>query len=1002
MFPGNFMKEESPFTAGLCLLTRSCSRMLACTHPLSTLLLSQLLRKPFHHLRQIAPIIFLLLKLLPQANSQSNYLDSLQTAYLSEKDLTKRIDLLYEIANDQAYGSTDLSFAYADSLEHLSNKAGYKKGKAMALHLRGFGYEYQGDYEKAMDLFREELRIFQELKDLKETSTVFSNIGSEWGNLGNSDSCIAYYLKSLAIDEQRGDSLGMSIVYNNIGNIYSDEGVYDRAIEYFEKSLKIRQRMGAVKRYIQCYSNLSSVYGRKQDFDKAEEYANKGLELAAKFGNNNTAGVIANNLGSSYNDLKRYQDAIPWLEKALESWSAIGNESYMTYAYYNLAEAWAGLGNGAKALKYANAGYDIVQRLKLNDQLELYLKVFALAHEANGDSREALHWYKQYMALADSLFKVDNTRKVAQMEAQYQTKKKEAQIVQQQLELERRTAQKNRILVVSVIAFLILAGLFQYLRSQEKLRKKEAELSAQLEHAEAEKLREMDALKSTFFANISHEFRTPLTLIISLVEQMMNGTFKGDLQKYYRIIHRSGQRLLDLVNQLLDLSKLESGKLKLRASESDLVQFVLAIGGSFESLAIRKQVVYDIQVPEHPFNCFFDQDKVEKILVNLLSNAFKFTGEGGQICLRLLPSGEKAVLSVEDSGMGIPAKQLHQLFERFTKSTLSDVQFGSGIGLALTKELVELHGGTIAVKSQEGEGSTFTIELAVGREFFKADEIVPENEVPPMEKQPELAPPKRTFTPSLDLDLLNKPALLLVEDNPDVRTFIADTLRGEYQIVEAENGRQALEKAVESTPDLVITDLMMPEMDGMEFCRRLKGDEKTSHIPVIMLTARADQNGKLEGLQTGADDYLIKPFNAEELKVRIANLVSQRRKLQEYYRSTLSGFAPAAVESEGMDAAFLRKIKETIEANLDDEYFSVVELAKKAGMSRSQLHRKLSALTSHSPNEVIRQMRLERAKQLLQNKAGTIAEIAYLSGFSSPAYFNKCFKDQYGVTPGEV
>lgn len=952
-----------------------------------------------HPAFQIA-LFFLIL--LPRAYSQQAYLDSLHHAYLSEKDPLKRIDLLYEIANDRAYGNAALSFAYADSIEQLSNKARYEKGKAMALHLRGFGYEYQGAYEKALDLFQQELAIFQKLGDLKEQSTVLNNIGSEWGNLGSSDSCIAYYLKSLAIDEQRGDSLGMSIIYNNIGNIYSDEGVYDRAIEDFEKALNIRQRMGAEKRYLQCYSNLSSVYGRKQDFEKAEEYASKGLELASKFGNANTAGIIANNLGSSYNDLKRYREAIPWLEKAQAAWRSMDNEPYLTYAYYNLAEAYAGLGNGRQALQYANQGYEIVRRLKLEDLHELYFKVFALAHEANGDEGEALRWYKQYVTLADSIFKADNARKVAEMEARYQSTKKEAQIARQQLEIERRTAQKNRIIVVSVVAFLLLAGLFQYLHNKEKIRKKESQLAAQLEHAEVEKLRELDALKSTFFANISHEFRTPLTLIISPLEQMMNGTFKGDLQKYYRIIHRNAQRLLGLVNQLLDLSKLESGKMKRRASEGDLAQFIRALAGTFESLAHRKQIDFRIQLPAQPLPCFFDRDMVEKILVNLLSNAFKFTEEGGQVTLKLEPLGDEVKLVVQDTGIGIPESQLQGIFDRFTKRKLSEVQAGSGIGLALVKELAELHGGSIEVQSREGEGSTFTATLAVGRSFFSEDEIVASEELlVPAPATASVADAGRGHA-ALDLDALNKPLLLLAEDNPDVRTFIADALRETYQILEAANGREALHKAMEALPDLVITDLMMPEMDGIEFCRRLKEDEKTCHIPVIMLTARAEQTDKLEGLKSGADDYLVKPFVATELKVRIDNLVAQRRKLQDYYRNSLSAFAPPVPEAESMDAAFLRKTREAIETNLDDETFSVVELARKVGLSRSQLHRKLTALTGHSPNELIRIMRLEAARLLLEKKAGTASEIAFRCGFSSPAYFSKCFKDHFGLAPGEV
>lgn len=958
-------------------------------------------------MRQLALVLTSLgLSALPLI-AQQTMIDSLRKVYQQEKDPQKKIDVFYAIATERSLDNPQHGFAYADSLKSMSQKAGYKKGLAMSYHLRGFAYDDLGEYEKALQIFQEELAIFQELNDPKEISMAYTNLGSAWSNIGRSDSAIAFYLKSLAIDESRGDSLGASIVHNNIGSIYSDEGAYDKAIEHFEKALAIRVAMKAEKRYMQSYNYLSTVYSRKKEYQKAEEYALKGLAIADKFGNNAYAGMLCNGIGSNFNDQKAFKEAVPWLNKALAYWKPLNNEAYNSYALYNLAMAYAGMHDGAQSLKYAQEGYAIAEKLQLDDQRELYYKALAAAYEEIGDLPLAFNWYRKYVARADSVFKQDNAKKVAEMEAKFETQKKEAQLAKQQLQIERADAQKKMILITAVAVILGLGGLFYFLRGKQQIKQRETEIAAQLEHAKSEKLREMDALKSTFFANVSHEFRTPLTLIISPLEQMINGSFQGDLLKYYQIMHRNGRRLLDLVNQLLDLSKLESGKLKLQVTEGDLAGFLRATAHAFDSLAVRNQLDYQVLVQDEPLRCYFDSDKMGKILNNLLSNAFKFTPEGKKISVSLEPSADHVLILIRDEGIGIPAEQIPHLFERFTKFATSDLQPGSGIGLELTKELVALHKGTIEVDSKVDQGTCFRLVLPIGKAQFSGEEtaVTTESSTPPWVESPALQPkPTKSEVFALGIEHSNKakPVVLIAEDNADVRSFIVDQLKGEYQVIEAENGQAALQKALETLPDLILSDIMMPEMSGTEFCELIKTNEKTSHIPVVLLTALAEQGDRLKGLETGADDYLVKPFAVAELQVRVANLLTGRKKLQEHYRKTLHAFSPGEMKAESMEAVFLGRVKEAVDASLDDENFSVVELGSKLGMSRSQLHRKLSALTGFSPNEVIRNMRLERARQLLSKKAGNASEVAYMTGFNSPAYFAKCFKDYFGISPSEA
>ncbi|MCB9081110.1 MAG: response regulator [Lewinellaceae bacterium] len=945
-------------------------------------------------------------------HAQNSPLDSLRRGYLSATDPQQKADYYYEWAYQWLTQKPETGLNTADTLEQLADRGDALKVRSRAAYLRGMSYSEQGKYAEALPFHRQEWAYARQTNDLELQGKALNSLGNAFHNVLRNDSAIIYLLQSVEIKERVGNQKDLAAAYSNIGNIFSDEQAPDKAVAYLEKALAIRLSLPDGERSaIITYNNLSIAYNGQQKYAKAIEYAQRGYELAREIKNDFLAGVLAGSLSHLWMKNGNLDRAVELGEESIERLSAINRRSNLVFPYATLAEVWWRKGNYSKALDANQKGYAIMEELNLVEPLEVYYENFANIYEGLGNYPEALKWLKQYQILDDSLFNKDKLEALAAVEAKFETEKKEAQLARQQLQIERDASQKRAILIGSVAALLLVIGLFQYIRVRQQSRQREAELAAQLEHAEAEKLREMDTLKSTFFANISHEFRTPLTLIISPIEQMIQGTFKGDYQKYYGIIHRNGKRLLDLVNQLLDLSRLESGKMTLQVATGDLSRLMAALAGSFESLAIKQQIQLQIQQPSSPVVGFFDRDKVEKIIVNLIANAFKFTGEEGTIRISLAENTDTALITIQDTGIGIPADQLPNLFDRFTATRNSELQAGSGIGLALVKELVELHHGQIAVTSQEGEGTTFMVTLPLGGNAYPAHERAadaagtPETN-PESTPSPTMMPSSGSPTPRPLLSLTDnasKPVLLVAEDNADVRAYISEQLADRYQLIEAENGQLALEKALESTPDLIITDVMMPLMDGITLCSHLKTNEKTSHIPIVMLTARADQADRLEGLQTGADDYLTKPFDARELQVRVANLIVQRQQLQEHFRRTLNTFTPTApVQAASMDAVFLQKVRQAIETNLDDETFSVVELGNQIGMSRSQLHRKLSALTGYSPNEVIRHMRLERGRQLLEKKVATVAEVAYLCGFNSPAYFIKCFREQYGITPGEL
>jgi signal transduction histidine kinase/DNA-binding response OmpR family regulator len=533
---------------------------------------------------------------------------------------------------------------------------------------------------------------------------------------------------------------------------------------------------------------------------------------------------------------------------------------------------------------------------------------------------------------------------------------------------------------------------------------------------------EMDRMKTRFFANISHEFRTPLTLIISPLEEIIRRRKKGDPElKKLGIIHRNSQRLLNLVNQLLDLSKLDSGKLKLELVKTDVVRKLRLTCASFISLAEKNRIRYSCHLPKREYVTYFDAGKLETILINLLSNAFKYTPAGGIIdCYARIEGSHtesngdlipvRLSISVIDSGPGIaPEKQKH-IFDRFYQGdeTHQTEGGGTGIGLSLTKELVELVHGEITVNSEPGEGSCFIVTLPLDKEHLVESEYLIKEEKAGAESQT-FATAQQVISSegSVNEDqegwaLSNRESihLLIVEDNDDLRAYLREQLQNGYSIVEAATGDKGLKQALKYIPDLIITDVMMPGMNGMDLCRQLKSNERTSHIPVIMLTAKADFDSKISGLQTGADDYILKPFQMEELQTRIANLIRQRNMLRKRFSAQVDTITDD-IGLNSYDVNFIRRVTEVVEDHLSDLDFDVRRLQDKSGLSSTQLYRKLHALTGMSPSRFIRRMRLKRAVKLLEQNQNSVTQIAFEVGFGNLSYFTKCFKEQFGISPSE-
>ena len=602
-----------------------------------------------------------------------------------------------------------------------------------------------------------------------------------------------------------------------------------------------------------------------------------------------------------------------------------------------------------------------------------------------------------------------------------------------------------------VVLFFAIVGPMIYWYRVRQLKKREAAL----EHVVAERtaeLKQANEIKSRFLANISHEFRTPLTLTFGPLDDLLQGRFKVEeaARPYLEGARRNGRKILRLINQLLDLSKLDAGALLLRPKQYDLAQHIRQIAALFESLAETREIDFVIQIPVEPFLHVYDADKLEKVITNLLSNAFKFTPKGGKVSIALdqkeddiaeitSPEIITAKIIIADAGVGIAKEHLPHLFDRFyqVESDIKRSYEGTGIGLALVKELVELHEGTIEVTSTVGFGTSFLVQIPSSEPAdmnakvseLNSESVVLESGVFDLEPEARKQPQTRDHSA---IDTRQSAQILIIEDNADMRTYIRGHLDESYTILEAANGREGVERAIEMVPDLILSDVMMPEMDGLEACAAIKADERTSHIPVVLLTARAQVEHRIVGFESGADAYLPKPFYARELLVRVRTLIKDRQKLRERFITWSQ--EPKAEDDRGLikklgaredqiehaagtldpppdvpnsvllpprEVAFLEKVEALLDEHLGNSQFGLDQMAEALMMSRRQLQRKMRALTSERPTAMLRQKRLARAATLLKSNEMTIKEVCFSVGFQSKSSFARAFREVYGKSPSE-
>lgn len=546
---------------------------------------------------------------------------------------------------------------------------------------------------------------------------------------------------------------------------------------------------------------------------------------------------------------------------------------------------------------------------------------------------------------------------------------------------------------IAYLVYLVLLAIGLYFTRRAIIDKERFRAKVAQEQLEAQQLHDLDLMKIKFFTNISHEFRTPLTLIMTPIERLLKTSTDHSTSKHYQMIYRNAKRLLTLVNQLLDFRKMEANQHRLSLATGDLVEFIRSITESFSDLSNDRRVRLHFHSNMNEFLTLFDRDKMEKILFNLLSNAFKFTHSGGKIDVTVKDVAYREDvhtirISVEDTGIGIPAERLKEVFNRFFQvdaQASQNLNHGSGIGLSITREFVEMHDGNIWVESEVEKGSSFIFELPMKKltEYMEPHDVINE-----LEGEGE---------PLIHQD--NNATIMLADDNADFRFYLKDNLKTIYNIYEAPNGKEAWKKVLNNLPDLVVTDIMMPELNGVDLCKKIKNDPRTAHIPVILLTAHYSDDQKLEGFEAGAIEYITKPFNFEILVQTIKSAI-QLQKLIHAQEHRVEA-KPKEIEITSLDEKFIAKALDVVEANIANANFSVQELSSEMAVSRGQLYKKTLEITGKTPIEFIREVRIKRAAALLEKSQLNVAEVAYSVGFNNPKYFTKYFKKAYKMLPSK-
>ena len=883
---------------------------------------------------------------------QQMWIDSLQSYSTSD---TQYVWLLNDLAHTYWNKAPQQMDSIAAEALKLANRQHYPRGQSRSYHERAVGQWMLGDYPKAFEFATEQLRIAETHGFREMTIKAFAIMALIHDDQGQTADALRFHDKVLEARRADKDSASIGKTLNNMAAVYYRMDSLELALELFRQAYTVREAIQEKRGMRESLANQAFILNELDQSTEAMKIMRRALQLAIEMQDQNSIINYQGTIGSIHRTMNQPDSAEIFFNRALQ----------------------------------------LAEETGINKRIIEFRKELAELYQAEGDHYSAYRYLEKYWVLKDSIEGASSADRIRELQAQYESEKQGRAIIE--LEQQRNTDRIWRYLLLAGILLVAAAGflLYRYQRYRTIHLEREFEMEQQL----SKQLKELDRLKGEFFTNISHEFRTPLTVISGVADRMKEDSKEKDL------LRRNSGQLLELINQILDLRKLESGTVEVNHVQGDIIQYLRYLTASFQGLLDQKGVAFHFWSETAILHMDYDPEKLNRIVTNLLSNATKFTSSGGQVTFEIqrIQSNNKAWVQfkVQDTGSGIEEEQLAHIFDRFYQAEQDPMhqETGTGIGLTLVRELVILLGGSISVDSRLAHGTTFTVSLPIHNKAPLATpgEQSQTSKVRPLQER-QFAPTKLTVSSEpVDSDQLTA---LIIEDNPDVAHHVFKCLEDHYRVEIARDGQEGIDKALASIPDIVISDIMMPKKDGLEVCDTLKQDKRTSHIPVVLLTCKADVESRIAGLKRGADSYLPKPFRKEELLVQMDTLISLRKKLQERYRSPLNS-ALNPHEEEHFEDAFIQKFREVVETHLDDPDFNVGQLCREMALSRSHLHRKITALTGKSTAEFQRMIRLNRAAELLKGGELNVSQVAFEVGFRDPSYFSKAFTNEFQVTPSQ-
>ena len=895
-----------------------------------------------------------------------------------------------------------------DSLVNAAERNGDRMLEMRARKKLGRVYRESNFFIKAIDCHTRELKLAEQLGDTIAAVQALNNIGTNFRRMGILDEAVDYHYRGLHLCEEfslKDDSSARKnrvISLNGIGNICLTLGDTETADSVFNAALEGEKRLGSHLGQAINYANLGSLYERNGQIDSAWTFYRRSMEQNRLAKSDLGISLCYTHFGRLNEKQGRRAEAIAEYRKAYEIMAPSDDRWHTMEPCLALAEIYIKMGDDATAMQYLDTADRLVHDLHSLEHQSQIARLYYDIYNRKGDTRQALHFYKIYNELSDSVSSEKNIIHMQNMRVRFEHEQHRAEIesVNQQYRTERTLKRLSFAagMLVVILAAVIVCFMLYALRA----RKRKQEVQHQL-----------DEMRLSFFTNITHEFRTPLTVILGYSRMMEEGKVPmGDITRVANMVSRQGARLLSLINQLLDIQKVKSAVGKSDWHRGDVVLFLSNIIESHLNMAHSRGIRLLYAPKQQKAVCDFVPDYAQKVVCNLVTNAIKFSREGSEVLVSLDVGEEMLQMRVADFGSGISQADQQRIFEPFYQTESDKKNVGSGVGLALVKQIVSALNGSISLVSKVGEGSVFTVRIPVkapeGVEVKSLESLgsVPtsillnaENDVMPETDC------SASISEADDADDDNqsdtRQLVLIVEDNADVAEYMTMQLKARYRLVIAHDGMEGLEMATQLVPDIIVTDVMMPRMDGYELCQAVKQSEVLNHIPVIMVTAKTSQEDKLRGLQLGVDAYIYKPFDAEELAVSVGNLLEKSRMLRERYMQAAAEHQPNAEAAlPPQDRAFIDRVNTIVDKEMNEGNVTVDTVAVALCMSSAQFRRKLTAVSGTTPAVYIRTRQMQMAQRILDSNADLpINEVAMKCGFYDVSHFTRTFKLVMGVTP---